>query len=101
MKVFIGDLFDWQDADAKRMYITSDSRQFIIAIERDVKDPKTGEVKQTTMPEYYYTNLPALLNKLLTMRIKETAATTLTELAADVKAIKDRIDEVLGDIKGR
>lgn len=95
MKVFIGDLFDWQDKDAKQMYITSDSRQFMIAYERLQKDSKTGEEKLVLLPEFYYTNLSQLINKLVTMRIKESSAANLKELLAEIKAIRQHIENTI------
>lgn len=95
MKVFIGDMFDWEDENAKKMYITSDSRQFTIAYERMQKDPKTLEEKPVLVSEYYYTNLTALINKLVTMRIKESAAVTFAELLEDMKAIRNHIESTI------
>jgi uncharacterized protein involved in exopolysaccharide biosynthesis len=95
MKVYIGDMFDWQDEEAKKMWITSDSRQFTISVERTHKDGKTGEMVTNLVAEYYYTNLSALINKLVTMRVKESTAATFTELLEDIKSIRRHIENVI------
>ncbi|MDF2649631.1 MAG: hypothetical protein K0Q73_5436 [Paenibacillus sp.] len=72
------------------LYIESDALQFIVKeyTGKVSKDEKSGKETELYNILGYYTNVKSCVKHILTMKIKESTATTLAELLEDVKRIE-------------
>lgn len=76
------------------LYIESDEYQFILreytgAISKPTKEGEEGRPVYRTLG--YYTSVEGALNKVLTMKIKQSTASNLRELIYDVGEIRKEI----------
>ncbi|SDX04843.1 hypothetical protein [Paenibacillus sp. PDC88] len=71
-------------------YIESDSFQFIL---KEYTGNMTKEGVPTFKTHGYFPNVSGALEKFLTLKIKESTATSLRELIAEVKGIREYIRE--------
>lgn len=67
------------------LYLESDDKQFIIKQYNGSVD-KQG--KETFTPKGYFSSVEGAMQYLLKMKIKESAATTLSELLRDVRELR-------------
>ena len=78
--------------------ITSDPHNVVLSERKTYKDgEKAGE--EYPEPIGYYPNLTRLVESLVEREVRLSGATTLTRLAADIKAIKVMVRETLTQIK--
>lgn len=73
-------------------YLESDERQFVIKEYTGKVDEKGVELFKT---HGYYTKLNSCLKRYLTLKIKESTATNLTELREEIKRIEKYIEQVM------
>ncbi|GBF73136.1 hypothetical protein PA598K_01421 [Paenibacillus sp. 598K] len=76
------------------IFIESDERQFVIKEYTGGTDNKGREISKTLG---YYPKIQHCLNHFKTMKIKESTATTLSELRQDIKRIEEYIKTVMPD----
>jgi hypothetical protein len=75
------------------LYIESDALQFIIKeYTGKVSTDKEGKETELYNIHGYYTNVQSCIKRLVTMKIKESTASTLSELLEDVKRIEQYIE---------
>jgi hypothetical protein len=76
------------------LYIESDSLQYIIKeyTGKVSTDEKTGKETELYNTLGYYTNVKSCVKHILNMKIKESTASTLSELLEDVKRIESYIE---------
>lgn len=94
MKIHIDDTFDNEGKLKGSIYIESDALQFIIKeyTGKISTDKKTGAETDQYNTLGYYTNVKSCMKHILTMKIKESTASTLSELLEDVKRIEQYIE---------
>jgi hypothetical protein len=75
------------------LYLESDNMQFILKEYTGAisVDKKTGKETEVCNNVGYYTNIHSALKALMVMKIKDTTATNLSELSADIKRIENWI----------
>lgn len=76
----------------ENLYIESDSNQFIIKEYTGNVDKDGKELFKTVG---YYTCVKDCLKRYMTLKIKESTATTLTELREDIIRIEQYIEKVM------
>jgi hypothetical protein len=93
MKVFIDDVIENGEVKGK-IYIESDERQFVIKeYNGATTTDKHGKVTEVSKTHGYYANINQCVKHIaLRMKVKESTATTLLELAEDVKRIERFIE---------
>lgn len=92
MKVFIDDVI--ADGEVKgKLFLESDERQFIL---KEYTGNFTTDAKGVQREQFnsrgYYPNIQSALRHFLKMKIKESTATTLQELATDFESISRYIE---------
>jgi hypothetical protein len=74
------------------LYIESDERQFILKNYTGKKDAKDNELFKAIG---YFGTLNQVAKKLIDMKIKESTATTLKELVADLERIEAEVNALI------
>jgi hypothetical protein len=89
MKVFIDDVIENGEVKGK-LYIESDERQFVVKeYNGSTTTDKKGKVSEVYKNHGHFTNIDQCVEHIaLRIKTKESTATTLLELAEDVKSIK-------------
>lgn len=88
MKVYIEDTFN-EDGELKgKLYLESDSMQFMLR-EYNGKFDKNGYELSKTLG--YYTNVKSALTALIKLKVMQSTATTLTELHEDIRRIEQSV----------
>lgn len=85
MKVFIDDLIGADGEVKGKIFIESDSMQFIIKIYNGKIDGKGNEVYDN---KGFYTTPTGALRAVIRMKVHESTATTLKELVTDMRRIE-------------
>ena len=79
----------------ERFKISSDKHNYVLEKYEDVEDRKTGEIKKMWKDAGYYGSIEPILNRYIKERIRDSEATSVNELIAELKEIKLHISDVL------
>lgn len=91
MKIFIDDLIV-DGVNKGKIYIESDSMQYILCVYNGKKDVKSGKEIRSNDGDYHKT-LEQALNKVVRMKIHNSTKETINELLEEVKVYKQYIKD--------
>ncbi|RUT48548.1 hypothetical protein EJP82_00975 [Paenibacillus anaericanus] len=75
------------------LYLESDEKQFVI---KKYSGKVDRDGKEQFQPKGYFSSIEGALNHLVKMKIKESTASTLSELVRDIQEIKAWISREIG-----
>jgi hypothetical protein len=88
MKVFIEDTID-ENGDIKgKLYLESDSMQFML---REYNGKVSDKGVEQSKTHGYYTDVKSALTKLIRMKVMQSNAVTLLELREDIRKIEQAV----------